>query len=314
MSSSIFFWCSSVVCEHRLFPHLLLVLLRHEPPSDHRVLLVLTSPHVALGIWLLPTRWAHVTRQSSCLEQGLARPYSVHVYRSQLSPLPLRELSGSHQLQGRCFVYPFRSILPGVLPRDHSESRTSQSFSQVMFELPVFSFDEGDFPVVFQACRESIFPLRLHPLQASRGVRNQTKCVVCRPIVLVPGPHFLPHLPPLSSSQQYVPGHRYRLKARSLHWVNRMPSDQGGQQYFFAPPSLVFPDRPGDCRSQRGTSLFPCISTFNSKSILRHACRHNHMLSLFKGEDTPDRANSVDRGRRLCSSLILHLTIPLLPL
>ena len=164
---------------------------------------------------------------------------------------------------GRCFVNSFRSILPEVLPRDHSESRISQSFSQVMFELLVVSFNEGDSPVVFQAYREGIFPLRLHPLQAPRDVRNQTGCVVCRPIVLVLGPRFPPLLPPLFLSQQHVPGHRYRLIARSLHWVNRMPPDQGGQQYLFASPSLVFPHRPGDCRSQRGTSLFPCISTFN---------------------------------------------------
>ena len=118
--------------------------------------------------------------------------------------------------------------------------------------------------------------------------------------------HFSLHCSCLSST---VPGHRYRLIARSLHWVNRMPPDQGGQQYLFASPSLVFPHRPGDCRSQRGTSLFPCISTFNCVMPVNIT-----KCSLFKGEDTLDRANSVGRGRRLCSSLILDLTIPLLPL
>ena len=95
-----------------------------------------------------------------------------------------------------------------------------------------------------------------------------------------------------------------------------MSSDQGGQQYFFASPFLVFPQSFGDYRGERGTHLLTSISSFNSKSILilHHACHSYQVLSLFKGEDASDRAASVYRGRRLGSSLVLHLAAPLLPL
>ena len=83
--------------------------------------------------------------------------------------------------------------------------------SQVMFELHVFSFAEGDFYVVFQAAREGGLPRRFHPLQASRDVRNQTRLVACRPVVLFPGPRFLPQIFPLFLSQQHIPGHLNRL-------------------------------------------------------------------------------------------------------
>ena len=42
--------------------------------------------------------------------------------------------------------------------------------------------------------------------------------------------------------------------------------------------------------------------------------RHHQVLSLFKSEDVSDHANSVHRGRRLGSSHVLHLTVPVLPL
>ena len=170
------------------------------------------------------------------------------------------------------------------------------------------------FLVVFQAYRESILPLRLLPLQASRDVRNQTRCVVCRPNVLVRGPRFLPHLPPSFLSQQYVPGHRFRLIARSLHWINRMPSDQGSQKCFFAPPSLVSYHIALVTAAVKGAQAsFPASPPSTPKAYCVMPVDITK-CSLFKGEDTPDRANSVDRSRRLCSPLILHLAIPLLPL
>ena len=58
-----------------------------------------------------------------------------------------------------------------------------------------------------------------------------------------------------------------------------MSSDQSGQMYVFASPSLISPQRFGDCRGQRAASLLPCISHLRSKSVLRHACRSYQVLS-----------------------------------
>ena len=82
----------------------------------------------------------------------------------------------------------------------------------------------------------------------------------------------------------------------------------------FASPPLVYPQRLGDGRGQRGTSLLPCVSCINSKDILCRAYRHHRVLYLLKSEDVSDRVNSVYRDRRLGSSRILHLAVPLLPL
>ena len=97
-------------CGHRIFPRFHLVLLCHELFSDHCVLFLLASPYVVLRLWFLSTCSAHVTRQPLCLEQSIASTNPAHVYCSQLSPLPLRELSGSQQVQRRCFVNFFRCI------------------------------------------------------------------------------------------------------------------------------------------------------------------------------------------------------------
>ena len=69
-----------------------------------------------------------------------------------------------------------------------------------------------------------------------------------------------------------------------------MSSDHGGQEYFLASPSLVSPQSLGDCRGQRGTTLLPCISSFNSKSILRHTCRNSPVLSLVQNPKCTKRA------------------------
>ena len=73
----------------------------------------------------------------------------------------------------------------------------------------------------------------------------------------------------------HTSGQRDRLITRYLHWINRMSSEQGGQQHAFLSPSRVTPQSFGDCRGQRGTSQLPCIfSSSNSTSILRQACRN----------------------------------------
>ena len=91
-----------------------------------------------------------------------------------------------------------------------------------------------------------------------------------------------------------------------------MSSDQSGQEYVLASPSLVSPHSVGDGRGQRGASLLPCIASLHSKSALRHAGRSSQVLSLFKSGEASDCAESVYRYGCLGSSLFLHLAIPLL--
>ena len=135
--------------------------------------------------------------------------------------------------------------------------------------------NEGDGFDVFRADREGILPRRIHLSQASRDVRNQTKRVVRRPGALVHDPSFLPHIMSLVLPNTHTSWQRDRLITRYLHWINRMSSEQGGQQHAFVSPSRVTPQSFGDCRGQRGTSQLPCIfSSSNSTSILRQACRN----------------------------------------
>ena len=147
-----------------------------------------------------------------------------------------------------------------VFPSDSSQSRIPQGFSQVVFELSVFSFEEVDFSIAL--------------------------CLVSTPLF-----------------------DRDRLITCSLHWINRMSSDQSGQPYVFASPSLISPQRFGDCRCQGAASLLPCISSLRSNRALRHACRIYQVLSQFEGEDACDRADSVHRDCCRGSSLVLHLAV-----
>ena len=94
-----------------------------------------------------------------------------------------------------------------VFPNDRSQSRIPQGFSQVVFELSVFS----------QANREGIPPHHLHLVQASRDVHDQTRHAVCRPFALVLGPGFLPDVPPMPQPHLHICGHRDRLITCSLH-------------------------------------------------------------------------------------------------
>ena len=137
MSSSSF-WRSNIVCEHRF--------LSSVPPrpffSAHCVLFLLTSPHVVLGPWFLPHaghtshtslpilyKASHVQTLLMCIALSCLRCHCV-------SFLDL------NKCRDAALSIPFAaSIFPEVFPSDHSESRISQSFSQVMLELPVFSFD-----------------------------------------------------------------------------------------------------------------------------------------------------------------------------
>ena len=93
-----------------------------------------------------------------------------------------------------------------------------------------------------------------------------------------------------------------------------MSSDQSGQTHVFAFPSLISPQRFGDCRCQGDASLLPCISSLRSNRALRHACRIYQVLSQFEGEDACDRADCVHRDCCLGSSLSLRFAVPLRPL
>ena len=75
-------------------------------------------------------------------------------------------ISPSAKSAEKLLVNPFRCILLEVFPSDHSQSRIPQGFSQVVFELSDFSFDEGDYFDVSQADREGILTRHLHLLQA----------------------------------------------------------------------------------------------------------------------------------------------------
>ena len=124
-----------------------------------------------------------------------------------------------------------------------------------MFELPVSPFTREIFAVL-QNDREGVLPRRHHPLQASRDARNQTKRVVCRSVVLIPGPRFLPQILPIN------------LVSEAHSWPSRSID---GTLFALDEPQVVdtlcisFPRRLGDCSGQRGTSLLPCISSLHFK-------------------------------------------------
>ena len=137
-------------------------------------------------------------------------------------------------------------------------------------------------------------------------------CVcVCRPVALVPYPSFLPHILPLFLPRKHI-AHRDRLITRSLHWINRMSSDQGGRNYVLAKPSMSPHKVLVIAEVKEAQAPVPASppSTPRAHCVTPAATIE---CSLFKGEDVSDRADSVYRGRRHGSSLVLHLAVPVLP-
>ena len=133
---------------------------------------------------------------------------------------------------------------------------------------------------VSQANRERILSQSFASL-VMFAIRHGVLCVVLLPSY----PSFLPHVSPLFLPHWHISGHRDRLMTCSR--VNRMSSDQSGQENFLAAPSLVSPQNLSDCRGQRGPSLLPCISSLPC-SVLRHVCHSYEVLSLLKSEDASD--------------------------